>query len=86
MCARTADLEPPTAKVKPKSKQLSRMYIEQEIKRLLEIFFKSNDKSLGAGPCPFCEKGQLAVMRLTDPQNLNRGGVWCNTCNFRLMI
>ncbi len=86
MCARTADMVPPTAKVKSRSKQLTRTYIEEQMEKILEIFFESSDKSQGAGPCPFCEKGQLAAMRLTDPQNLNRGGVWCTKCNFRVML
>ena len=84
--ARTADLAPPTYKAKTPDKQLSRTYIEQQIERLLEVFFESSDKSMGAGKCPFCGKGDLAAMRLTDPQNLNHGGVWCNKCNFRIMI
>ncbi len=86
MCARTADVVSPTSKVKPQSQQLTRTYVEQEIEKLLEKFFESSDKSQGAGKCPFCGKGDLAAMRLTDPQNLNHGGVWCNKCNFRIML
>ena len=84
--ARTADVNPPTYKTNPESNQLSRTYIEQQIKRLLEVFFENSDKSMGVGKCPFCKKGDMAAVRLTDPQNLNHGGVWCNKCNFRIMI
>ena len=57
--ARTADLAPPTYKAKTPDKQLSRTYIEQQIERLLEVFFESSDKSMGAGKCPFCGKGRM---------------------------
>ncbi len=86
MCARTADAVPPTAKVKPQLKELSRPYIEREMHRIMEIFFEAGEQSRPAGACPFCGTGELVAMRLTDTQNLNRGGVWCNRCNFRMMI
>lgn len=84
--ARTADQLPPTYQVKPQSKELNRPFIESQMKIVMEKFFEANEYSSSVGTCPFCEKGELVAMRLTDPQNQNRGGVWCNHCNFRFMI
>ena len=86
MCARIADMFAPTFKSKSKNKELSQPYIEQEIQTILEKFFAAGEQSSPAGKCPFCGSGDLVAMRLTDPQNENRGGVWCSRCNFRFMI
>jgi hypothetical protein len=84
--ARTADQVAPTKKVKSLNKELSRPMIEKQMNIIMGKFFEAEEQSKPVGQCPFCEQGELEAMRLTDSQNENRGGVWCNRCNFRFMI